>query len=253
LTTSVRYRATLAYVGTQFHGWQIQRNADRTVQAVVEAALTRFAGAPVRVVAAGRTDAGVHADGQVVHFDLPEARGRQAIREGANTLLPGDVTLLEVVEARQSFHARRDAAWKEYVYRWSRAEVIAPRDSPFVAAISRACDPARMADAAEALPGTHDFGVFGVRLPAGAAPPTVRTLYGVAIEEVGEQIRAVFRGDGFLRGMVRSLCGVLADVGRGKAPPSRIAELLTTGERRLLAPKAPAKGLTLSRVHYGAG
>lgn len=243
-----RYKATLAYVGTHFHGWQLQRNADRTVQAVLEDALAAFARAPVRVVAAGRTDAGVHADGQVVHFDLPKTRGPHSIRQGVNLLLPWDVKLLEVSEANPFFHARRDAAWKEYVYRWNRAAVIPPKDSLFVAPISRACDPARMAAAAKALPGTRDFGVFAVRLPMGESP--VRTLHAVTIEEAGEEVRAVFRGEGFLRGMVRAICGVLADVGRGKAPPDRVGELLGTGSRRLLAQKAPARGLTLQRVSY---
>jgi tRNA pseudouridine38-40 synthase len=248
LSPPVRYKATLAYVGTHFHGWQIQKNVDRTVQAVLERALATFAGAHSRAVAAGRTDAGVHADGQVVHFDLPEARDADSVRDGVNALLPWDAKLLDVAEASASFHARRDAAWKEYGYRWSRAEVVPPQDSPFVAPISRGCDPARMAEAARCLPGTRDFGVFSVRLPAGE--PTVRTLHAVAVEEAGDEIRAVFRGDAFLRGMVRAICGVLADVGRGKAPPTRIAELLGTGDRRLLAPKAPAQGLTLARVSY---
>lgn len=248
MSQPIRYKATLAYVGTHFHGWQVQKNADRTVQAVLERALAAFSSAPSRAVAAGRTDAGVHADGQVVHFDLPEGFDARAARDGVNALLPWDAKLLDLTEATASFHARRDAAWKEYVYRWSRAEVVPPRESPFVAPISRACDPARMAEAARCLPGTRDFGVFGVKLPAGAA--TVRTLHAVAVEEAGDEIRVLFRGDAFLRGMVRAICGALADVGRGKAPAARIAELLGTGDRRLLAPKAPAQGLTLARVSY---
>lgn len=246
----LRYKATLAYVGTHFHGWQLQKNADRTVQAVLEAALKAFAGAPTRAVAAGRTDAGVHAEGQVVHFDTREGRDPRVIRDGVNVLLPEDVKLLEVIPVGSLFHARRDAVWKEYTYRWSRAEVILPQDSPFLAPISRSCDPARMAEAARCLPGARDFAVFGVKLPRRAGTSTVRTLHGIAVEEVGAEVRVVLRGDAFLRGMVRAICGVLGDVGRGKAPSSRIEELLETGNRRLLAPKAPARGLTLTRVSY---
>jgi len=245
---SARYRATLAYVGTDFAGWQIQANAPRTVQAVVEEALERLAGQPVRATAAGRTDAGVHADGQVVHFDLPRELEGSRLRDAANALLPWDARLLEVARASDGFHARRDAVWKVYLYRWSRAAVIAPREALFVAPIAARADPERMARAARALPGRRDFRVFGVRLPP--RDSGVRTLHEVAVEEQGAEIRVRLRGDAFLRGMARTICGVLADVGRGKAPVERVAELLETGDRRLLAPKAEAKGLTLVRVAY---
>jgi tRNA pseudouridine38-40 synthase len=246
----VRYRARLAYVGTNFHGWQRQKNAPRTVQAVLEKALARLAGRPVPAHAAGRTDAGVHADGQVVHFDLPTSHAPERIPEAVNALLPGDVRLFEVERAAPDFHARRDALWKEYLYRWSRARVIAPRDSPFVAPLSPRAEAQRMLAAARDLPGRHDFGVFGVRRAPGE--PSVRDLHFVRIEERGEEIQALFRGDAFLRGMVRAICGVLADVGRGKAPVGRVAELVETQDRALLAPKAPACGLTLMRVAYGS-
>ena len=242
-----RYRAVLAYVGTAFHGWQIQRNAPRTVQAVLEEALREFSGESVRPLAAGRTDAGVHADGQVVHFDLSGSRDARELRDAVNTLLPWDVRLLEVAQAPKWFNARRDALWKDYTYRWSRAEVIAPRDSPFVAPLSRAAEAARMAAAASFLPGRRDFGVFAVR---GRREDSVRTLHSVTIGERGVELTAAFRGDGFLRGMVRSICGLLADIGRGRFPPERLREILETGDRRLLAQKAPAKGLTLVRVEY---
>jgi tRNA pseudouridine38-40 synthase len=244
-----RYRAELAYVGTEFHGWQRQRNADRTVQALLEAALAKFARTPVVAVAAGRTDAGVHADGQVVHFDLPAPREPDRIRTAVNALLPWDAKLLSVTPADPGFHARRDALWKEYLYRWSRAAVIPPRDAPFVARIGAAADPGLMAAVVAGLPGTRDFAVFASRHPAGE--PTVRTLHAATIESAGDEISLLLRGDGFLRGMVRAIAGVLADLGRGAVPPGRIDELLRTGDRRLLRPKAPARGLTLSRVHYG--
>ncbi len=244
----VRYRAVVAYVGTHFHGWQVQKNAPRTVQALLERALARFAGGEPRAVAAGRTDSGVHADGQVVHFDLSEAREPRRVRDGVNALLPWDVRLLEVERARADFHARRDAAWKEYLYRWSRAAVVSPREAAFVAPISARADAKAMRSAAKALPGKRDFSVFGVRLPA--EETSVRRLHSVHLDEAGDEIRALFRGDAFLRGMVRSICGVLADVGRGRVPPERLRELLDTGDRRLLSQKAPARGLTLLRVHY---
>ena len=248
LSHARRYRATLAYVGTFFHGWQRQKNAERTVQAVVEKALTKIAGAPVTVHASGRTDMGVHADGQVVHFDLGGTLAPERLRDGANALLPWDVKLLTVAQAAPGFHARRDAAWKEYLYRWSRAEVVAPRDALFVAPLAGRAEAAPMARAAKLLPGERDFGIFAVRLLKGESG--VRNLQSVTIEERGEEIWARLCGDGFLRGMVRSICGVLADVGRGTVPAERVAELLETGDRRLLSKKAEACGLSLVRVHY---
>jgi tRNA pseudouridine38-40 synthase len=250
VSDSFRYRATLAYVGTFFRGWQRQSNADRTVQGVTEKALRRIAGEHVTLQGAGRTDAGVHADGQVAHFNLSRAIETSRLRDGVNALLPWDARLLEVRKAEPAFHARRDAIWKEYLYRWSRAEVVAPKDSLFVAPLSPRAEASRMAAAARCLPGERDFGVFAVRLPKGDSGR--RNLIAVTVEESGAEIRALFRGDGFLRGMVRSLCGVLGDVARGKAPPERMEELLATGDRRLLSSKAPACGLTLVRVAYGS-
>ena len=243
-----RYRATLAYVGTALHGWQRQTNAPRTVQALVERALGRVAHEKVRVEGAGRTDAGVHADGQVAHFDLSRELSPRVVRDAVNAGLPEDVRILDVELVPADFHARFDAQWKEYLYRWSRAEVIPPRDAPFVAPISPRADADRMREAASWLPGTHDFSIFGVRLPSGES--VVRSLDFLRIEEDGDELRALFRGDGFLRGMVRSISGVLGDAARGKAPVSRPAELLRTGDRRLLSPKAAARGLTLLRVGY---
>jgi len=242
-----RYRAVLAYVGTDFHGWQIQENVPRTVQAVLEEALARFDGHPVRAIAAGRTDSGVHADGQVVHFDLAGPREPREVRDGVNSILPGDARLPEVARAPAEFHARRDALSKEYLYRWSRADVIAPRESPFVAPLSRNSDARLMAAAAAHLPGRRDFGVFAVRRPP---EDPVRTLHSVSIEEHGDEVRARFSGDGFLRGMVRTICGLLADIGRGRFPPERMREILETGNRSFLAQKAPASGLTLVKVEY---
>jgi tRNA pseudouridine38-40 synthase len=243
-----RYRATVAYVGTDFRGWQIQRNAGRTVQDVLEAALAGLARAPVRVEGASRTDAGVHADGQVMHFDLRRDRDPRRVRDAANSRLPADVRILEVRSAAEAFHARFDARWKEYAYRWSCAQVLPPRDAPFLAPISARADASRMREAARLLVGTRDFAVFAVKTPAGE--PTVRTLHAVSIDQVADRLTVRFRGDGFLRGMVRSMCGVLAEIARGKGPPERVADLLATGDRRLLASKAPAKGLTLLRVGY---
>jgi tRNA pseudouridine38-40 synthase len=248
MSQPTRYKATIAYVGTAFHGWQRQKNAPRTVQATLEEALEEMTRAPVRVEGASRTDAGVHADGQVAHFDLPRRREPRGIREAVNGALPDDVRVLAVEEIAAEFHARFDAGWKEYLYRWSRAEVIAPRDRPFVARISARADLGRLAEAARIVPGDRDFRVFAVTPPAGES--TVRNLHSITVRESGPELQALFRGDGFLRGMVRSICGVLSDMARGRVPEDRMARLLETGDRRLLSHKAAARGLTLCRVFY---
>lgn len=248
MSAPARYRAVVAYTGTKFHGWQVQTNAPRTVQGAVEEALADLARAPVRVEGASRTDTGVHADGQVAHFELPRARDPRRVRDAVNERLPADVRLLSVAEAAADFHARFDAKWKEYLYRWSRREVVVPRELPFVAPISPAANAELMRAAAAALPGERDFGVFAVQRTGEGSE--VRRLDAVEIAESGAELRALFRGDGFLRGMVRSICGVLADAARGRVPVDRAAELLATGDRDLLSAKAPAKGLTLLRVGY---
>ena len=248
MSQPTRYRATIAYVGTEFHGWQRQKNAPRTVQAALEEALQQLARVPVRIEGASRTDAGVHADGQVAHFDLPRRRDPRAVREAVNGRLPEDVRVLAVEEVAPDFHARFDAGWKEYLYRWSRAEVIPPRDQPFVATISSRADLGRMREAARVVPGERDFRIFAVGPPAGKS--TVRSLHSITVREDGAELQALFRGDGFLRGMVRSICGVLSDTARGRVPPDRMVRLLETGDRRLVSHKAAAQGLTLCRVFY---
>ena len=243
-----RYRALIAYTGTAFHGWQVQTNAPRTVQGVLRDALSDLARAPVKVEGASRTDTGVHADGQVAHFDLPRARDPRRVRDAVNDRLPADVRVIAVEEASPDFHARFDAKWKEYVYRWSRSEVVPPREFPFVAPISTLARSDLMREAAAALPGERDFGVFAVQRTGEGSE--IRRLDFVEISEAGSELRALFRGNGFLRGMVRSICGVLADAARGRVPPGRTAELLARGDRSQLSFKAPAKGLTLVRVSY---
>lgn len=175
----IRYRAVVAYVGTRFHGWQRQRNAPRTVQAVLESAIRPLAHAVTVVEGASRTDAGVHADGQVVHFDLPRRREPRVVRDAWNDRLPDDVRVLAVDEAAADFHARHGAAWKIYTYRWSRAAVIPPRLAPFAAPLSPRAEAARMREAAEGIAGRRDFRIFSVAAPPGES--TVRRLDAITV------------------------------------------------------------------------
>ena len=243
----MRYRATLAYVGTFFHGWQVQENAPRTVQGTVEDALSGLFGSPIRLHASGRTDAGVHADGQVVHFDAAEIEP-DGLRERANRHLPWDVKFLDIRSAAPEFHARSDARRKLYVYRFSREQVIPPHDALFVAPISARADAARMARAARLLCGTRDF--FPFSTSGTETETTVRTLEACRVAEYGAQITIEMTADGFLRGMARAIAGTLADVARGHSSEELIPRIFSAGDRSLVRPKAKARGLTLRRVFY---
>ena len=243
----MRYRAKVAYVGTFFHGWQIQENAPRTVQQTLESALSEVFGQSIRVHASGRTDSGVHAEGQVVHFDAVPLSAA-AVRSAANRKLPWDVKVLGVEEAPPSFHARSDAAGKRYVYSFSREAVIGPREALFLAPISPRADASRMALAAGFLVGTRDFFPFST---AGTeTETTIRTVTFCGVAEEGPRLRISIEADGFLRGMARAIAGTLADVGRGRLSPEVVEEIFARGSKALVPPKAKPRGLTLAKVFY---
>ena len=243
----MRFRATVAYVGTFFRGWQIQENAARTVQAVLEEAAERALGCPVRIHASGRTDAGVHADGQVVHFDASD-RAPDGLLSAINLRLPWDARILEIVPAGETFHARSDALAKRYVYRFSRERVIPPRRALFVAPISPRAEAARMAEAGRRLEGKRDFFPFST---AGTeTETTVRRLLSCSVSEDGPEIAIALTADGFLRGMARAIAGTLADIARGRLGPAHIDAVLSAGDKALVSTKARPRGLTLERVFY---
>ena len=243
----MRYRATVAYVGTFFHGWQVQENAPRTVQGTLESALSAVFGEKVRVHAAGRTDAGVHAQGQVAHFDgaaLPAA----ALPAAVNRRLPWDVKIVAAADAPPGFHARSDATGKRYVYRFSREAVIPPREALFLAPLSARADASRMSSEAGAIRGTHDFfpfSTFGTETET-----TVRTVSRCTVAEDGARLTITIEADGFLRGMARAIAGTLADVARGRLPAGIVEEIFARGSKALVGPKAKPRGLTLEKVFY---
>jgi tRNA pseudouridine38-40 synthase len=241
------YRLLLSYRGTAYAGWQRQRNA-LAVQQVVEEALERLLGEPVRVTGASRTDAGVHARGQAAHLELARPFAERGLVHGTNHHLPEDVRVLAAAAMPAGFHARKHASGKEYLYRLSRAAVLSPLDSPFVAPAPGEVDLERMMRAAECLPGRHDFSAFA--LAGGAHGQPFRSIVSARWEESGEEIRFRVVGDGFLRGMVRGLVGTLLEVGSGKRSPESFAELLAGRPRAEAGPTAPALGLVLERVFY---
>jgi tRNA pseudouridine38-40 synthase len=252
------YRLTLAYRGTAYAGWQRQANA-RSVQQTVEEALERVlgggggAGRPVRVVGASRTDAGVHARGQAAHLELAEPFPERGLVHGGNHHLPEDVRILAAAAMPPGFHARKHAWGKEYVYRLSRAAVLSPLDSLFVARLSGMAGPVdleKMTRATAALPGRHDFSAFA--LAGGSHGQPFRHIVAARWEEAGEELRFRVVGEGFLRGMVRALVGTLVEVGTGRRSLESFAGLLAGGSRAAAGPTAPAHGLVLERVFYPA-
>jgi tRNA pseudouridine38-40 synthase len=244
----VRLKLELAYLGTFFEGWQLQADRPggapvRTVQGELEAALKEVFGAEVRAHGAGRTDSGVHADGQVAHADLPSGAPSipfDGMRRALNTKLPEDLRVLGVSEAGPGFHARRSAAGKVYVYRLRRGDVLHPHRGLVESLASEPLDVGAMREAAARLVGTRDFASFSV---TGSDPgSTVRTLARLDVAEEGSLVVVTAVGDGFLRGMVRRLVGTLRDAGRGRTSPGEALERP--------GPTAEARGLTLERVLY---
>lgn len=241
------YRLHLSYRGTAYAGWQRQENAF-TVQQAVEDALERLLGQPVRIVGASRTDAGVHARGQVAHLELPRPFPERGLVHGTNHHLPGDVRVMAAAAIPDGFHARKHALSKEYVYRLSRAPVLSPLDSLFVAPVPATADLERMARATASLAGRHDFSAFA--LAGGSHKQPFRRIFSARWEEDGEEMRLRVVGEGFLRGMVRALVGTLVEVGNGKRTPESFAALLAGRPRQEAGPTAPAHGLGLERVLY---
>jgi tRNA pseudouridine38-40 synthase len=245
-----RYRATLEYDGTDFAGWQLQRDA-RTVQGELERALEKLAGVPVRPTASGRTDAGVHATGQVVHFDLESRLTSIELRRGLNGVLPPDVAVVDLFEAAPTFHARKDAAGKRYVYRILTRGSASPLRRRFAWHLRGPLDLDAIGRASRSLLGLHDFRAF--RGTAGGDPgpdDTRRKIERLDWERCGDEIHLVAEGSGFLRYMVRNLVGTLVDVGSGRRSVDSVREALASLDRTHAGPTAPAHGLCLERVWY---
>jgi len=244
-----KFRLTLEYDGRDFEGWQVQSDGRRTVQGALEAAVARVVGQPVRVVGASRTDAGVHAEGQVASFDAKTLLAPEVLARALNGVLPWDVAVVDLSEAPDHFHARRSARGKLYRYViWNH-----PRRSPLRSDrswhVARALDVGAMAQAAEVLRGTHDFTSFqAVGTPTRT---TVRTLRRVDLagEAPGELVLWV-EGTAFLRHMVRILAGTLVDVGSGRLPPEALVSILAARNRQRAGRTAVARALTLMRVDY---
>jgi len=245
------YRATLAYDGTDFEGFQLQAGSRpaRTVQGQLEAALGRLsAGALVRVSGAGRTDAGVHALGQVVSFELAREFEPGDLQRALNGLLPPDLRVLTAERAAPEFHARRSACSKLYRYELDFGPVQLPTRRRHAGHSIGALDERQVAAAAALFVGRHDFA--SLASAGSAVKTTVRTVSRSEAEFAGTSLRYEVEADGFLRKMVRSLVGGLIAAGRGLRSIEDLARALEARDRRAWPPPVEARGLTLVRVDY---
>ena len=256
-------KLTLAYDGTRYVGWQRQAEGV-SIQGLLEGALAEIDEAPVPVVGAGRTDAGVHALGQVASFELRHPMPMETLVRAVNARLPQDVRALGAEEADPGFHARYSATSKTYRYRLAMGSAADPFGWRYVWQVPGPLDRAAMRQALAALVGTHDFASF--QAAGSSVRTTVRTVTAARLLDAPAAeasplpalappvpvLHLEIAADGFLRHMVRTICGTLVEVGQGRLAPERVAEALSARNRSLAGPTAPARGLFLVGVEYGA-
>ena len=238
---------TIEYDGTEFHGWQLQPQ-EPTVQGVMEKAVREITGEQVRVIGASRTDAGVHAEGQVAHFDTDYDLGEARFPAALNYWLPRSVAVLDCCHAPGDFHACSWASGKVYRYRVLRSAHRRPLRERYVLREWRRLDTAAMRECATMLAGEHDFTSFASEHTE--TEHNMRRLVRSELIEKGDELHYLVEGEGFLYNMVRIIAGTLLEVGLGKRTVPEFAELLKTHDRRAAGPTAAAKGLTLVEVKY---
>jgi tRNA pseudouridine38-40 synthase len=237
-----RIRITVAWDGTDYHGWQIQPGLP-TIQGTIEEIVAGIESQPVRVEASGRTDAGVHALAQVAAFTIENPIPVDNLRRAMNRLLPASVRILCVEETHADFHPRFDAVAKTYRYTIFRDEVCPPLEWRYVYHHPYPLDEAAMAVAARVYEGEHDFTAFAAADHRSSEMPSkVRTIFNSVIERQGNKLIYTVRGNGFLKHMVRNIVGTLLEAGRGNIP----ADIFPVKSGRT----APAKGLTMVSVEY---
>jgi tRNA pseudouridine38-40 synthase len=251
-------RLIIQYDGTNYSGWQLQPRGV-TIQGLLERCLSKITGDAVNVVAAGRTDAGVHALGQCANFNTGSLLTPEVLRDALNAHLPHDIRIMLAEETEPAFNARFSATGKSYVYIVSTSRIISPFLHRYLWRLPYGLDLKAMRDAAMSLAGTHDFSAF--RGSGCGAKTAVRTISSVLLEKKdeiefltlrmeGDFIIFRFEGNAFLRHMVRNMVGTLVEVGRSKIGPADIMRILESGDRKCAGPTAPPQGLFLERINY---
>ena len=242
-----RVRLTVAYDGTNYHGWQVQDNGI-TVESELNRCLTELLGEPIEVIGASRTDAGVHAMGNIAVFDTRSPIPGEKISYALNMRLPEDIRIQHSEEVDPDWHPRRCRSRKTYEYRIYRGEFPMPHRRLYTYFTYRPLDVDRMRRAAACLVGEHDFKSF---CQSGAqVQSTVRTIYSLEVEEQGPELVIRVCGSGFLYNMVRILAGTLLEAGLGKREPQEMEAVLRAADRSAAGPTAPACGLTLVKYEF---
>ena len=240
-------KLTLAYDGTNFHGWQVQPQL-RTVQGELERAFRKLFNHDVAVTGSGRTDAGVHAHGQVANVGTERQMDKEAVVRGANALLPDDIRILSVEEASGDFHARRSARSKTYQYRIWRLPIVSPFEFRYVYAFRYPLDESKIDRGTGSFIGTHDFSSFCAT--ATEVDDRTRTIYEARWMRSEKEWTFEIRGNGFLQYMVRTIVGTLLEIGQGRISLEELPRIFEACDRRRAGPTAPASGLHLIRVEY---
>ena len=244
----MNYRFDIQYDGTRYGGWQRQKTTDNTIQGKIEEVLFRMTGSPVLIQGAGRTDAGVHALGQVANGHFDSRMSCEEICDYMNHYLPEDIEILRVSQVSERFHSRLNAREKLYRYRIGIGSHKNVFERKYLCPLHETYDVEAMEEAAGYLTGTHDFRSFCANKKMKKS--TVRTIYEIRITELPKELQIDYRGDGFLYNMVRILTGTLIEIGRGSRKPEEIQAILEGRDRGLDGFTAPARGLTLVEVGY---
>lgn len=240
-------KLTVEYDGTNYLGWQMQPNGP-TIQSVLEQAVSTFLGVPTRVTGSGRTDAGVHALGQVVNFFCNQEPDLHRLRRGLNALTPDDISIKDVEIVAESFDARRNGRSRTYEYRILNRPTPSPFYLNYAWHLHDSLDMRLMGKAIRCLEGEHDFSSF--RASGCDAPHPIRTVYRTSLEQVGELLVFTIEATAYLRHMARNIVGTLVEVGRGQRTPQSFPELLEARDRTKAGPTAPPHGLFLMEVKY---
>lgn len=242
------YKITIQYDGSRYKGWQVQNFTDMTIQGKLQSVLSEMTGQPVEVIGSGRTDAGVHALGQVANFHVPKHFSKEEILEYLNQYLPMDIAVTGIEEVDERFHARFNATSKTYVYRIHRSSIPNVFERKYMYTYTEPLDINAMREAAKLMIGTHDFMSFCGNKKMKKS--TVRTVTNIEIVEKDNEIQISYSGDGFLQTMIRIMTGTLLEVGNGTKQVADIPMIFEGKERQLAGYTVPSEGLILKSVSY---
>ncbi len=242
------YKIVISYDGTRYKGWQSQKSTDATIQGKLQDILEKTTGYPVDVIGSGRTDAGVHAKGQVANFHLKEQADERKLLETLNHYLPEDIAVLSLEEVEERFHSRFQAKEKTYMYRLHTSKIPDVFERKYVYTYTEPLHLENMRKAAAYMTGTMDFTSFCANKHMKKS--AVRSVYAIDFQVTEKEIDIIYRGNGFLQNMVRIMTGTILEVGMGKKKPEDIPMILAAKNREAAGFTAPAQGLVLLEVKY---